>query len=234
MKREKKTWLLIKRGLVKEPKHREAIGNKIWLYMHIIDRADWETGKVFDWRDKDEADDMGMSWRTLQSQRQELESLGYIECKQEEDRQTITITKWVNPRSYSGEVLNTGVGYEKSRTGGTGQGTHQGTNTSYRDSSTPTYNSRIKNQEPIAPDVISSIFTAYENNIGLLTPMISESIQDDLKEYPTEWFMDAIKESASNGKRNLKYIQAILRNWKQNGYKAQRVSPEPKATKVYL
>lgn len=102
----KKNWLMIKKGLSDDPKHREAMGVRVWLYMHMIDRADWETGRVFDWRDKDEADDMKMNWRTLQQQRQELEELGYINCKQDGNGQTITITNWTNPRNYSGEILN--------------------------------------------------------------------------------------------------------------------------------
>src|SRR3990167_1858742 len=103
---KKKNWLMVKRGLSEDPKHREAIGNRIWLFLHLIDRADWETGVVNDWRDKDEADDMGLEWRTLQRQRQELHELGYITCKKGKDKQSIIIHEWVNPKNYSGETLN--------------------------------------------------------------------------------------------------------------------------------
>ena len=49
----KKNWIFIKRGLSEDPKHRERMGMAIWLFMHICDAADWETGKVYDWRDKE-------------------------------------------------------------------------------------------------------------------------------------------------------------------------------------
>jgi len=104
----KKHWIYIKRGLSEDPKHREAMGNKIWLYMHIIDQADWESGIVREWRDKDQADDMQMQLRTVRDQRQELEKLGYITCKQGRGKQQITITKWIDPRNYSGKILNNG------------------------------------------------------------------------------------------------------------------------------
>ena len=49
----KKNWIYIKRGMSEDPKHRERIGMAIWLFMHMIDAADWETGRVYDWRDKE-------------------------------------------------------------------------------------------------------------------------------------------------------------------------------------
>ena len=101
-----KNWIMIKRGLSEDPDHRKAIGIKIWLFIHIIDRADWDSGIVLEWRDKQEADGMGIPWRTLQEQRQQLESLGYITCEQGRDYQKIVIHEWVNPRNYSGGVMN--------------------------------------------------------------------------------------------------------------------------------
>ena len=73
----KKTWIKIKRGLL-EPKHREILGIRIWLYIHMLDRTDWETGIIYGWKDKDEAEDLSMPWRTLQQQRQQLEKLSLI------------------------------------------------------------------------------------------------------------------------------------------------------------
>ena len=101
-----KNWIMIKRGLSEDPKHRAAMGVRVWLFMHIIDRANWDTGIVPEWRDQQEADDMEMPWRTLQEQRQALEELGYITCMKHRDSQSIIIHEWVNPRNYSGGVLN--------------------------------------------------------------------------------------------------------------------------------
>src|SRR3972149_1690517 len=102
----KKNWIMVKRGLSEDAKHREAMGNRIWLFLHLVDRADWDTGTVHDWRDKDEADEMSMSPLTVRNQRQELETMGYITCQKRQRGQNIVIHNWVNPRNYSGEVLN--------------------------------------------------------------------------------------------------------------------------------
>ncbi len=102
----KKHWIYLKRGLSADPKHRQAMANRIWVFMHMIDRADWQTGVVYNWVDKDEADDMCMDLPTLRNHRRELEASGYILCRQKQHGQDIVIYNWVNPRDYSSQVLN--------------------------------------------------------------------------------------------------------------------------------
>ena len=102
----KKHWIYIKRGLSEDPKHRAAMGECIWLYMHIIDRADWETGIAYDWKDREEAADMGLSVDTLRAQRAKLELGDYVRCNQKQHGQDIKIMEWRNPRDYSSEVKN--------------------------------------------------------------------------------------------------------------------------------
>lgn len=101
----KKTWIKVKRGLL-QPKHREAMGVKVWLFFYMLDRANWDTGKIADWTDQDAADDNEMPIRTVRDQRQGLEDAGYIACVQVGSRQIITIFDYVSPRSYDGQVLN--------------------------------------------------------------------------------------------------------------------------------
>jgi len=73
----------------------------------------------------------------------------------------------------------------------------------------------------ISPEIITeklpNIFTLYEENIGLLTPMIAEELRDAEKTYPESWIKDAIKEAVNAGKRNLRYISAILERWATEG-----------------
>lgn len=102
----KKHWIYIKRGLSEDPKHRAQMGECIWLYMHIIDRADWETGIAYDWKDKDEAADMAMPVDTLRRQRQKLEELDYIRSKQKQHSQDLYIMEWKSPRDYGAETKN--------------------------------------------------------------------------------------------------------------------------------
>ena len=61
------------------------------------------------------------------------------------------------------------------------------------------------------------IFTLYEQNIGMLTPMIAEELREAEKLYPVDWIRDAIKEAVSLNKRNWRYIAAILERWSAEG-----------------
>jgi DnaD/phage-associated family protein len=63
-----------------------------------------------------------------------------------------------------------------------------------------------------------SVFRAFETNIGPLTQMVGETLGDLIDEHSPTWVMAAIREAALNGKRSIKYIQAILDRWKVDGY----------------
>ena len=73
----------------------------------------------------------------------------------------------------------------------------------------------------VTPEILTAaepnIFTMYEQNIGLLTPMIAEELRDAEKTYPENWIKDAIKEAVNAGKRNWRYIAAILERWATEG-----------------
>jgi len=62
-----------------------------------------------------------------------------------------------------------------------------------------------------------NIFGLYENNIGLLSPMIAEELKQTEAVYPQSWIEDAFREAVSNNKRSLRYITAILERWEQDG-----------------
>jgi len=67
------------------------------------------------------------------------------------------------------------------------------------------------------PPPLPNIFTQYEENIGVLTPMIAEELKDILDNYPEEWIRDAIKEAVSLNKRSIRYVQRILERWVAEG-----------------
>ena len=71
----------------------------------------------------------------------------------------------------------------------------------------------------IWPDVAGcpNIFTLYEENIGMLTPMIGEELKDAERLYPASWIEDAFKEAVSLNKRNWRYVEAILKRWESEG-----------------
>ncbi|MEO7021326.1 MAG: DnaD domain protein [Ktedonobacteraceae bacterium] len=62
-----------------------------------------------------------------------------------------------------------------------------------------------------------NIFVLYEQNIGLLTPMIASQLEDAADQYPADWIEAAFSEAVQRNKRNWKYISAILRRWETDG-----------------
>jgi DnaD/phage-associated family protein len=64
---------------------------------------------------------------------------------------------------------------------------------------------------------LPDIFTLYEQNIGMLTPMIAEELRAAEKLYPTEWLKEAVKEAVALNKRNWRYIARILERWATEG-----------------
>lgn len=62
-----------------------------------------------------------------------------------------------------------------------------------------------------------TIFTLYEQNIGMLTPMIADELRDAEKHYPAEWIADAFRESVTHNKRSWRYVVRILERWRVEG-----------------
>ncbi|MCL5265793.1 MAG: DnaD domain protein [Chloroflexi bacterium] len=62
-----------------------------------------------------------------------------------------------------------------------------------------------------------NIFALYEQNVGLLTPIIADELREAEKVYPAEWIEDAFKQAVEYNKRNWKYIQRILERWAIEG-----------------
>ena len=71
--------------------------------------------------------------------------------------------------------------------------------------------------EPPELDGRPNIFALYEDNIGLLTPILAEELQEAESRYPRRWIQDAFAIAAADNKRNWRYIAAILRRWAAQG-----------------
>ena len=63
----------------------------------------------------------------------------------------------------------------------------------------------------------SDIFTLYEQNIGMLTPLIAEELKEAEKLYPASWIQDVFREAVDLNKRNWRYISRILERWAAEG-----------------
>lgn len=62
-----------------------------------------------------------------------------------------------------------------------------------------------------------NIFALYEENIGTLTPLVAEELQEAEKRYPAPWVEAAFKEAVTNNKRSWRYVQTILNRWETEG-----------------
>ena len=81
---------------------------------------------------------------------------------------------------------------------------------------------KVGKPEAVAPVHVEvaeppDIFTLYEENIGMLTPMIAEELKEAEKSYPPEWLRDAVREAVHQNKRKWRYISAILQRWATEG-----------------
>uniref|UniRef100_A0A7C4Q4S0 DnaD domain protein n=1 Tax=Bellilinea caldifistulae TaxID=360411 RepID=A0A7C4Q4S0_9CHLR len=56
-----------------------------------------------------------------------------------------------------------------------------------------------------------NIFRLYEENIGPLTPLIAETLEEAEKTYPVEWIEEAIRAAVESNVRRWRYVEAILR-----------------------
>jgi DnaD/phage-associated family protein len=62
-----------------------------------------------------------------------------------------------------------------------------------------------------------NIFVLYEQNIGSLTPLLSEELMEAEDTYPAAWIEDAFREAVELNKRSWRYIQRILERWAAEG-----------------
>lgn len=64
---------------------------------------------------------------------------------------------------------------------------------------------------------IPNIYRLYEENIGPLTPMIADELQEAESAYPAEWIEDALRIAVENNARSWRYASSILTRWKEKG-----------------
>lgn len=74
-----------------------------------------------------------------------------------------------------------------------------------------------KKENYTAADFRPNVFTIYEANFGLLTPIIADRLIEIDKTYPREWFQPAVEEALLQNVRKLKYVEGILERWGREG-----------------
>ncbi len=62
-----------------------------------------------------------------------------------------------------------------------------------------------------------NIFELYEDNIGLLSPLLADELRDAEGTYPLDWIEDAFRIAVAENKRNWRFIRVILERWATEG-----------------
>ena len=71
-----------------------------------------------------------------------------------------------------------------------------------------------------------NVFRVYQDNIGVLTPMIAEALQDAERSDGPEWVCAAIDEAVKNNVRTWRYIETILERWRKEGFHSDNRTAE--------
>jgi len=69
---------------------------------------------------------------------------------------------------------------------------------------------------------LAAIAKSYEDNIAMLTPAVVPRLEEISDTYPDGWFQEAVKEAVEYNHRNLRYIETILKRWKEEGKGGKR------------
>jgi DnaD/phage-associated family protein len=62
-----------------------------------------------------------------------------------------------------------------------------------------------------------NIFELYEDNIGLISPILADELREAEETYPASWIEDAFRIAVANNVRKWRYIRAILERWATEG-----------------
>jgi DNA replication protein len=62
-----------------------------------------------------------------------------------------------------------------------------------------------------------NVFRLYEQNVGMLTPLLADQLIEAIELYPEGWIEEAINEAVSLNRRSWRYIQRILQRWETEG-----------------
>lgn len=62
-----------------------------------------------------------------------------------------------------------------------------------------------------------SLLALYEQNIGLVTPMLLDELREAEERYPHHWIEAAMREAVSANARSWRYIRKVLERWAVHG-----------------
>jgi len=100
-----KTWIKVKCGLL-DPEHVDKLQHNWYLFLYMLDMADWATGTIPEWKDEYAAEEFRKPINLIREHRKQLQKDEYIICEKQQYCQHITIYNYSDPRRYDGAILN--------------------------------------------------------------------------------------------------------------------------------
>lgn len=69
----------------------------------------------------------------------------------------------------------------------------------------------------LAPEQRPSLITLYEQNIGLVTPLLIDELREAEERYPQDWIEEAMREAVRANARSWRYVRKVLERWANYG-----------------
>ncbi|MGL5513440.1 MAG: DnaD domain-containing protein [Sporomusa sp.] len=77
------------------------------------------------------------------------------------------------------------------------------------------------NADNAREDDADEVLNLYQNEVGIVSPTVAELLTDAIKVNSSEWVKAAIREAVKHNARNWSYVDAILKSWRNNGFKTK-------------
>ena len=92
------------------------------------------------------------------------------------------------------------------------------------------------NDQPADPWEIENnppeIYSLYEQNIGILTPIMSEKLTEAEGKYPAGWIKEAVGIAVEQNRRSWAYVSRILERWDMEGRDESGDGKPPRYPKI--
>ena len=76
------------------------------------------------------------------------------------------------------------------------------------------------------------IYSLYEQNIGILTPIMSEKLTEAEDKYPAGWIKEAVEIAVEQNRRSWAYVSRILERWDMEGRDESGDGKPPRYPKI--
>ena len=76
------------------------------------------------------------------------------------------------------------------------------------------------------------IYSLYEQNIGILTPIMSEKLTEAEGKYPAGWIKEAVEIAVEQNRRSWAYVSRILERWDMEGRDESGDGKPPRYPKI--